>query len=170
MSNTFFISDTHFGHAGIITFQHDNKPLRPFSTIEEHDETLVNNWNNKVGVRDTVYHLGDVVMNRKALPILDRLNGRKVLIKGNHDIFPLKDYVKYFDDIRAYKVMTEHGIICSHIPIHPESLARWKINIHGHLHGNILADNRYLSVCCEQVNYIPISLHELLLKAGLPHP
>lgn len=165
--NTFFISDSHFSHKGIVEFLHNGKPLRPFKTIEEHDEALVTNWNNRVRNGDTVYHLGDVVINRKALPILDRLNGRKVLIKGNHDIFPLKDYVKYFADIRAYKVMTEHGIICSHIPIHPESLARWKVNVHGHLHGNTLPDKRYFSVCCEQINYTPISLDEILKIIGV---
>lgn len=123
MPNTFFISDTHFGHSNILTFKDGNdKPLRDFSSVEEMDEFMVKNWNETVKPQDTVYHLGDVVINRRALPILDRLAGRKVLVKGNHDIFKLKDYVKYFDDIRAYKVMPVDGIICSHIPIHPESL------------------------------------------------
>ncbi len=163
MKNTFFISDTHFGHRNIINFtDNDNKPLRPFDTVEEMDECMVERWNSVVKEGDRVYHLGDVVINRKALPIMDRLNGKKVLIKGNHDIFRLRDYVKYFDDIRAYKVMPKHGIICSHIPIHPESLERWKLNIHGHLHANVLADKKYRSVCVEQINYTPISFEELL--------
>lgn len=163
MGNTFFISDTHFGHRNIITFKDDDdKPLRPFDSVEEMDETMVANWNGTVKPQDTVYHLGDVVINRKALAILWRLNGRKILIKGNHDIFKLKDYVQHFDDIRAYKVMPAHGIICSHIPIHPESLARWKVNIHGHLHSNTLPDKRYFSVCVEQINYTPISFDEIL--------
>lgn len=183
MPNTFFISDTHFGHKNIITFKTgDNKPLRDFASVEEMDECMVTRWNSVVKSQDTIYHLGDVVINRKALPILDRLNGRKVLIKGNHDIFKLKDYVKYFDDIRAYKVMTEDGIICSHIPIHPESLSRWKLNLHGHLHSNMIKkttsyydmeahmvkwheipDYRYMCISVEQINYTPISLDEIRL-------
>jgi calcineurin-like phosphoesterase family protein len=172
MTNTFFISDTHFGHKNIVNFTHNDKPLRPFASAEEMDEALVENWNRVVGDKDTVYHLGDVAINRKALPIMDRLNGRKVLIKGNHDIFKLKDYVKYFDDIRAYKVMPARGIICSHIPIHPDSLSRWKVNIHGHLHahrvmiemddGEILTHGKYISVCVEQINYTPIAFDEIL--------
>ncbi len=137
MTKAFVIADTHFGQRNIITFTDNEGNLtRPFATIEEHDEHLVKQWNSVVGERDRVYHLGDVVINRKALTILDRLNGKKVLIKGNHDIFNLKDYSKYFDDIRAYKVMPKHGIILSHIPIHPDCMARWKVNIHGHLHQN----------------------------------
>ena len=163
MKNTFFISDTHFGHKNIITFKKsDGSFLRPFDSVEEMDELMVKNWNNIVNPVDTVYHLGDVVINRKAFPILNRLNGRKVLIKGNHDIFKLKDYVKYFDDIRAYKVITKHGIICSHIPIHTDSLSRWKLNLHGHLHSNKLHDDRYKCISVEQINYTPIGLNEIL--------
>lgn len=174
MTNTFFISDTHFGHKNIINFKrNDNTPLRPFDSVEEMDDVLVENWNKVVNQKDTVYHLGDVVINRKSLSTLDRLNGRKVLIKGNHDIFKLKDYAKYFDDIRAYKVMPAHGIICSHIPIHPDSLARWEFNIHGHLHANNVKivdapldinDSRYINVSVEQINYTPISFNEILDK------
>lgn len=163
MPNTLFIADTHFGHSNIINFKRsDDKPLRDFATVEAMDEYMVECWNAVVRPQDTIYHLGDVVINRKALPILDRLNGRKVLIKGNHDIFKLKDYIKYFDDIRAYKVMTKEGIICSHIPIHPESLSRWKLNLHGHLHSNTLPDKRYRCVSVEQINYTPISLDEIV--------
>jgi calcineurin-like phosphoesterase family protein len=124
--------------------------------------------------------LGDVVINRKSLQILDRLNGDKVLIKGNHDIFPLKDYVKYFRDIRAYHVM--NGCILSHIPVHKDSIARFGANIHGHTHGNRVRklrgvnvktgellysdviDPDYFCVCVEQTDYRPISFEDVLQK------
>lgn len=110
--SSFVFSDPHFGHKNIITFKDsDGKLTRPFSSVEEMDEHMVTNINSVVNKKDTIYFLGDVVINRKALPIFDRINGRKVLIKGNHDIFRLQDYTKYFEDIRAYKVMPEHGII-----------------------------------------------------------
>ena len=160
-----FISDPHFGHKNIITFRKDDGSLlRPFSSVEEMDEFMVDKWNGRVRPHDRIYVLGDVAINRKALSILDRLNGRKVLIKGNHDIFKLKEYTPYFKDIRAYKILPKHGIICSHIPIHPESLNRWKTNLHGHLHSKTLEDTRYLNVCMEQLNYTPISLEEILVK------
>lgn len=165
MTNIFFISDTHFGHKNILNFKRKNgEPLRPFYDIQEMDESIVKNWNSVVKPQDRIYHLGDVVINRKALSILDRLNGKKVLIKGNHDIFKLKDYTPYFEDIRAYKIMPKHGIICSHIPIHPDSLSRWKANVHGHLHANNLNDDKYINVSCEQINYTPISFDEIMVK------
>ena len=176
MTKTFVISDTHFGHRNIITFKDsDDKPLRDFPSVEAMDDHMVECWNSVVSEGDRVYHLGDVVINRKALATLGRLKGKKVLIKGNHDIFKLKDYSKYFDDIRAYKVMPKHGIIMSHIPIHPECLARWKLNIHGHLHSNVVKqevfgtfgkeeedDDRYMSVCVEQINYTPVNLQDII--------
>jgi len=83
------------------------------------DEDMIEKWNNVVGPKDKVYHLGDVVINRKAIPTLARLNGDKVLIKGNHDIFKLSDYTPYFRDIRGYHVMNNY--ILSHVPVHPDS-------------------------------------------------
>lgn len=168
-SKQFFISDTHFGHNNILTFRkNDGSLLRDFKSIEEMDDTIITNWNKVVKDTDTVYHLGDVAINRKALKVLYNLKGRKVLIKGNHDIFKLDDYTEYFDDIRAYKVFTKENFICSHIPLHTESLYRWKLNVHGHLHGNKVMlskykeDDRYLSVCCEQINYTPVDLDYIM--------
>jgi calcineurin-like phosphoesterase family protein len=132
---TFLIADTHWGHENICKFTtYDNKPVRPWDTVAEMDEAMVQLWNETVSDGDKVYVLGDAVINRKHLPIFDRLNGKKALIKGNHDIFPLKDYTKYFYDVRAYQVM--NGMILSHIPIHKESIARFGANVHGHLHSN----------------------------------
>jgi len=110
-----------------------------FDSIEERDEHLIKVWNERVSPKDTIYHLGDVSIPRKGLKQIDRLNGRKILIKGNHDIFKMDDYYPRFADIRSYKMLPKHGIICSHIPVHSGQLAyRFKWNIHGHTHGNIV--------------------------------
>jgi calcineurin-like phosphoesterase family protein len=178
MTTTFFISDTHFGHEKTCTVfkRADGSPLRPFTNAEEMDEFMVKAWNERVSPKDKVYHLGDVVINRKFLHILGRLNGDKVLIRGNHDIFKLEDYTQYFRDIRAFDV--KNGMIFSHVPIHPESLGRFGTNIHGHLHANRVKkivgvnaktgeleygdiDNRYHCVCVEQTDFAPISLEEV---------
>jgi calcineurin-like phosphoesterase family protein len=98
------------------------------------DEAMVKAWNERVKPTDKVYHLGDVVINRKALITLSRLNGDKVLIRGNHDIFRDDDYREYFRELRAYHIM--NGLILSHIPVHSDSLGRFGCNIHGHLHAN----------------------------------
>lgn len=166
--NVFLISDTHFGHQGVCQFTTDNgEKLRPWETAAEMDEELVKRWNETVRPRDKVYHLGDVVMSKKSLETVSRLNGDKVLIKGNHDIFKLSDYTKYFRDIRGSHVMS--GMILTHIPVHDSNLYRFGVNIHGHLHSNRIMrdgviDNRYFSVCVEQIEYRPISLEEVKKK------
>lgn len=171
MKERFVISDTHFGHKNIVNFtNNDGSPLRPWDDIDEHDAALVKNWNDTVGPKDTVYHLGDVVINRRFLPMMQEMNGRKILIKGNHDIFKLKDYLPHFEDIRAYKVMPGEKLIMSHIPIHPDNMARFPVNVHGHLHGNHMMDQimshqrdpSYINVCVEWTDYTPLSYDVLL--------
>lgn len=175
MPSVFLVSDTHFGHAGVCRFTRSDgvTKLRPWTDPEEMDEAMVKAWNDRVGPKDKVYHLGDVVINRKALPILERLNGDKVLIRGNHDIFPDADYAKYFRSLRGYHVM--NGMILSHIPIHSDSLGRFGVNIHGHLHANRVMrplatsgftdviDPRYHCVCVEQTpDFAPILFEDVI--------
>ena len=171
MGTTFLISDTHFGHANtFLRFKQADgvTPLRPFTSIEEMDETMVERWNKTVGPHDKVYHLGDVVINRRYLGTLSRLNGDKVLIKGNHDIFHLKDYIEHFRDIRAYHVL--NGLLLSHIPVHTDSLARFGANVHGHLHCHRVLDKdgaidpNYLNVGVECIDYTPISLEDVCAR------
>jgi calcineurin-like phosphoesterase family protein len=167
MKNIFFISDTHFSHGNICKFIREDgvTKLRPWDNVDEMDEYLVEQWNATVGPQDKVYHLGDVFINRKARFIMDRLNGDKVLIKGNHDIFQLNDYLPYFRDIRSYLVRKE--FIASHIPVHYDNLHRFKFNVHGHLHEHRVVDKwgkidpRYLSVCVEHTEYRPRELSEI---------
>lgn len=160
MANIFLTADTHFGHLGVCKFLNDEGgKLRPWDTPEEMDEALVENWNKTVGAKDRVYHLGDVVINRRALITLSRLKGRLVLVKGNHDIFKLSDYLPYFDDIRAYHVLDK--FILSHIPIHPDSKARFKGNIHGHLHQRSVPDPWYECVSVERTGFKPIAFESV---------
>ena len=79
----FFTSDTHWGHLNILKFCN-----RPWPTVEEMDEALINNWNSVVGEHDIVFHLGDFAFapNSKWKEILGRLNGIHYLILGNHEI------------------------------------------------------------------------------------
>ena len=177
MPSVFLVSDTHFGHAGVCRFTHPNDPtvkLRPWDNPDEMDEEMVRRWNDRVRPTDKVYHLGDVVINRRALPILDRLNGDKVLIRGNHDIFKDEDYMKYFRSLRGYHVM--NGMILSHIPIHEASLGRFGVNIHGHLHATRVMrslatsgrtdviDPRYHCVCVEQTDFAPILFEDVIKR------
>ncbi len=161
---TFLISDTHFGHEKCCTvFKMPDgvTPLRPFSGHEEMDEFMVKAWNDVVRPQDKVYHLGDVVINRKFLSILSRLNGHKKLIRGNHDIFPIKDYLMYFEEVYATRLL-DHFIM-SHIPLSETCLtARYGVNVHGHLHAHEIDSPLYLNVSVEKTNFAPIELPDVL--------
>jgi calcineurin-like phosphoesterase family protein len=124
------------------------------------DEYMIQNWNNVVGKNDKVYHLGDLTFSNKKLnEIMPRLNGTKVLIKGNHDNLKPNQYLQYFKDIRAYHILDK--FLLSHIPVHIDSRERWKANIHGHLHNNIIDDPNYINVSVERINYTPIDFEEI---------
>lgn len=164
----YFISDTHFFHKNVIKFVDENGiKQRNFDTIEEMNETIVDNWNRVVKDNDTVYHLGDVTLKSKYLNIMDRLKGNKILIKGNHDIGNIHEYIKYFKDIcgtRKYK-----SFLLSHYPIENSAFPDWCVsNVHGHIHHNLIRyyDNtpktRYCNVCVEHINFTPISYDELI--------
>lgn len=188
---TWVLADVHAYHHSVCKFlRHDGTKLRPWDDAEKMTEDMIRWHNELVHPEDRVYILGDVAMNRKALDrYLPRIMGRKILVKGNHDTDKLSYYSQYFDDIRACVV--KKGFIMSHIPIHPASLSRWNINIHGHpaslsrwsinIHGHLHAnevmkdenkllpvpDPRYVCVSVEHTDYRPILLDKVLEKAGL---
>lgn len=172
MSNIFLCSDHHFSHKNLLNFKRSDgvTPLRTFDDVTHMNEYMVMQHNRVVQPEDRVYFLGDVAFHRRDLTILARMNGRKVLIKGNHDTLDIQDYLPYFDDIRGCHQFS--GMILTHIPVHEGSLGRWPINVHGHLHANTvfktgtkIPDPRFISVCMEQLdNYTPISLEELKKK------
>src|SRR3546814_14754806 len=104
-------------------------------------------------------------MNRKALDrSLPRLSSRKVLVKGNHDTDKLSYYSQYFDDIKAYVV--KKGFIMSHIPIHPGSLSRWELNIHGHLHSNKVQYGQIKDNTIDDVRYYCASVARKRVVSG----
>jgi calcineurin-like phosphoesterase family protein len=186
MSNTFLVSDWHLSHVGATKFLNDDgSKMRPFDTVEEMDEALVERHNSVVGPKDKVYVLGDCAINRRGLHHIGRLNGDKVLIKGNHDIFRLEEYTPYFRDIRGYHVMDK--LLLAHIPIHPACLERYRGQVHGHLHTYAMKhswtvggpkgekkyaeeDHRYFSVCVERINFTPIpfeKVNDIFKERGL---
>ena len=173
MNNTFVISDTHFSHENILKFLCKNgQKVRPgFDTIEAMDEYMVEKWNSVVKPHDKVYHLGDVTMKKRYIDIVKRLNGRKRLIMGNHDIFGFQFYADYFDEVYAMRILPKEGLMLSHIPIQMQSVKRGFINVHGHIHQNIICDDeqmleapfssqhpKYFNVCVEQHDYTPVSI------------
>ncbi len=169
----YFASDHHMGHANILKFTtSDGKALRTFDSVDDMNEFIIKQHNSIVKPNDSVYFLGDFVINRRYLYLASRFNGKKTLIMGNHDIFDYDDYIKAgFKNLAAFRKFDKFA--CTHIPVHEDSLGRWGVNVHGHTHSNKVmkmhngirtraADPRYISVCMEQLdNYRPISEDEL---------
>lgn len=137
----FYIADTHFGHANILKY--DN---RPFMSVEEMDEAIIYNWNSVVNYDDTVYVLGDVSWytrsSEKTLVILDKLNGYKILIRGNHDNRLSAMDKECFSQIMDYAEITDNSpgannakIVLSHYPIpFYKNMPHGDYHFYGHIH------------------------------------
>lgn len=147
MGRILFISDTHFGHTNMAL-------KRGFTSSDDMDAHIVYKWNAKVLKRDTVYILGDITMEKSNYEILDRLNGYKKVVLGNHDM--PQHIPKLLEHVNSVCGMTKReGCILSHCPIHESEIGRFSRNIHGHVHENSLDDSRYINVSCEVVDYTP---------------
>lgn len=140
----YYISDTHFGHYNIIRLC-----SRPFSSVEEMDETIINNWNNVVKDTDTVYIGGDFCYKSGKDPVeyLKRLNGHKHLLAGNHDKLVLKSPAarKYFESIKdIMNIMDEDKriVLCHYPMVEWDGFFRDTIHLYGHIHNNT-SNNTY---------------------------
>lgn len=133
----YFISDLHFGHEHVLDF--DN---RPFFKIEDHDKTLIENWNKEVNVDDEVYIIGDISFYNvtKTIEIFKNLNGKKYLIVGNHDKRFLKsqEFRELFVEICEKKevYIDKHlSLILNHEPIPCfKNMYRGWVHLYGHVH------------------------------------
>lgn len=170
------ISDTHFGHENILTFRDggaDGPLIRGsrFSSVEEHDEFLIAQWNAFVKPGDKVYHLGDVFFGNRDTFIKNwkRLNGQKRLILGNHDdakFFAKHELVAKID---VWRMFPEHGLLLTHVPVHESILYEGRfrnfdgdaLNVHGHLHQNPAPSELHRCVSVEQIDYTPIHIEEV---------
>lgn len=162
---TFFTADQHWGHNNIIRLQD-----RPFTTIEEMNECMINAWNKVVDVLDIVYHLGDMFFktNQKFMnETLLRLNGQKRLIKGNHDKdkFIDKDWFQqHFIWIRDYWEIEHEGrlIVLSHYPFESwKNSYRGAWHLHGHCHGNLQKKENRLDIGVDSVGITPIEINNI---------
>lgn len=160
MSQVRYISDPHFHHRNMAI-------KRGFKDECEMNEHIVSEWNKVVSKRDVTYILGDITMEKSEYEILNRLNGIKKVILGNHDepqhVPKLLQYVNNVASMKYLKDKEFGNIILTHAPIHPCELEyRYNINIHGHVHENTLDDKRYINVSAEVIDYKPKLLSELL--------
>lgn len=164
MPEIYTICCTHLGHNNILNFKRaDGSPVRSFISVEEMDETIIENWNKTVKENDTVYHLGDVYFGQgwKHLP---RLKGRKHLIIGNHDNISEKYsmFRTHFKTINMWRVLKDLKCVLTHVPIHECSMYCVEKNIHGHIHEKPAPSEQHINVCAEWTNYTPVSIEEVM--------
>lgn len=168
-SRIFFTADLHLGHSNIIKYCH-----RPFQTVEEMNEKLIENWNDTVSDKDDIYVVGDFAFmgTKHAEEILRRLKGRKYLLRGNHDKSLNETMtLKYFGWIKDYYVLKvqERNNQTQKIVLFHYALRTWDSahygawNLYGHSHGNLKNDSESLSldVGVDCHNYRPISFEEV---------
>lgn len=158
-----YISDTHFGHRNAV-----EKHGRPFSSIEEHDETIIANWNSKVGKDEIVYVLGDFWYRGQSAPInyIKRLKGKKILIAGNHDKKWLRVFgARGFESVHQY-LETENAVLFHYPIVEWNGEKRGVPHIFGHVHANHTpwcAPNSY-NACVDINGWSPVTMEELKIN------
>lgn len=142
MNKIYFTSDTHFGHGNVLGYC----PNRKFETIEDHDAYLINTWNSKIKPDDTVFHLGDFSFGSVdyGVQLLNKLNGKKVLVAGNHDARHLNKpafcngwrviHNSYYELRDSYNGQNVFIVLC-HYPLETWNKQHYgSFHLHGHVH------------------------------------
>ena len=157
MARDFLIADTHFGHKNIIVYEN-----RPFTSVEEQDNTIIKNWNDTVGKDDKIFMLGDFALANKEriIELISMLNGYKTLVMGNHDRQHSFEWWQEagFDMVSKYPIVVDDWYILSHEPLYTNTNMPYA-NIFGHVHGNTQYKDfskQHFCVSCERINYTPI--------------
>ena len=156
MGRIFVTSDLHLRHHNMAV------NYRGFSSSEEHDATIIENWNKIITKKDTVWILGDINMEKGNYSDLLLLNGIKKVVGGNHDqpqhARNMLEYVNGICGVYQYK-----NAWLTHMPIHPSELLGNEINIHGHCHKDVkILDPRYINVSIDYREYKPVLLESIL--------
>lgn len=184
MNKKFYIADWHYGHGNCIAF--DN---RPFTSLDEMNQELIKRWNSVVSAGDTVYVLGDMFWckSEEAKHVLDKLNGQKFLIKGNHDRCNDGGFIKKFVKVTEYLEVEDNGqkvVLCHYpIPCFKNHFYGW-YHLYGHVHSsfewNMMENNKYLmqelygkpcqmynvGAMMQWMNYTPRTLEQIVLLSN----
>ncbi|MBD5806446.1 metallophosphoesterase [Limosilactobacillus walteri] len=185
----FVTSDTHFFHDSLLGMS-DFAP-RPFANVSEMNQTIINNWNNKVGKNDIVYHLGDIALYfvkpqkdayQAIFEVLNQLNGHLNLVKGNHDSRALFKYLAsknytfagipkfQFHDVGVLLKYNHRQYYLTHYPL-MLGIAPQIINLHGHIHHYSvpIKENINVGIDAPELDYLdkkplfgaPLNFHEI---------
>ncbi len=157
----YFIADTHFNHANIIKYCN-----RPFKNTDEMNKYIIEKWNLVVKETDTVYHLGDVGFGKfeEVKRLVESLNGRKILLRGNHDFKIGISAWKEIGFLEVYKKKIILGnLLLTHAP--SEELGEKQVNVFGHIHDKPLDEKfdkkNHICVSCDVIHYTPVSISKI---------
>ena len=157
----YFIADTHFNHTNIIKYCN-----RPFKNTDEMNKYIIKKWNSVVKQTDTVYHLGDVGFGKfeELKTLVGSLNGRKILLRGNHDFKIGVNTWKEIGFLEVYKKkIILDNLLLTHTPT--EEVEENQINIFGHIHDKPLDrkfdTKNHICVSCDVVHYTPVSISKI---------
>lgn len=172
MTLVYFIADPHFGHENVLRLCN-----RPFDTIEQMNETLIQNWNRRVTGSDNIYIVGDMFFRcDDPEAILRRLHGKKHLLIGNHDSSWMSKVKldKYFKSVELMAITSTgtHAVTLCHYPLLSWKHARTSYMIHGHIHANtdmdfwplLLARENVLNAGVDLNGFQPVTLEELIVN------
>lgn len=174
-----FYSDPHFGHKNIIGFC-----ARPFANVEDMERGLIERYNAVVGPDDFVLWVGDCFFtsHSKASEILRALNGRKALVRGNHDRSHQRMVQLGFEFAadEIYFAIGEHRLRAVHYPYRNKSEKgpyttfqpeprKGVVLMHGHSHGKDRTSKNAVHVGVDAWDYRPALLHEVeAILGGFP--
>lgn len=169
----YYTADTHFNHQNIIKFCPNT---RKFDDVKDMNQTIVNNWNSKVKVDDTIFILGDMFFG-KDFSILNQLNGKKILIQGNHDKKLLASHRNSFDDVKDILTVKDGDqtvVLCHYRMYEWDGFYRNTLHFHGHSHGNLISTKRAIDVGLDNPswNFFPVTMDEIknMIKNYPDHP
>ena len=159
MKKRYFIADTHFGEERIRKYEN-----RPFKNAEEMDSELVRRWNEKVSEDDLIYVLGDFGADGYEAEILAKLNGEKILLKGNHDVKKNGEYRGFgFDEVYDLPVILGGFWILSHDALYVNENMPYA-NLFGHVHNSPIVKDfskQHYCVSVERIDYTPRAFSEI---------
>jgi calcineurin-like phosphoesterase family protein len=160
----YFTADPHFFHTAVIKYE-----KRPFETVEEMNEAIINNWNTDITSKDEVYILGDLSLGGKTVTteLIYKLKGRLYFINGNHDKLNLAQKAR-FEWVKDYYQLKIQGytFILFHFPIFTWDKKHYgSIHLHGHTHTNSHSDWEHpnkINVGMDHWSFKPVSLDRIV--------
>lgn len=166
LENVYVTADPHFGHKNIIEYE-----IRPFNSVEDMEKKLISNWNKVINNKSKIFVLGDFSFlgKEETKRVISNLNGRKILVLGNHDRAHslMWWYDAGFDEVYKYPIVINEYLIMSHEPPQYTPPNTPYLYIYGHVHSSEMYKTITKTSCCvslERWGYSPVPIKTIIDK------